>query len=122
MLQHTDKSALPRAIVRPRRRDIFFHFVKTGKLVGALFKDRRVSLARKISFCILILFLLAILAFPDTFDEIGLSVVLPLIGTVLGIPLDAGIDWVAFALLSVSLLRVFPAEIVSEHYQRLFKA
>jgi len=95
--------------------------VKTGRLIGALFKDRRVSIVRKVAFFVVILALLALLAFPDTIDEIGLSFVLPLVGTILGIPLDAGFDWIAFALLSVSLLRIFPAEIVSEHYQRLFK-
>ncbi len=121
MIQQTNDSALPRTITRPRRRDIFFHFVKTGRLIGALFKDRRVSIVRKVSFFVVILALLAFLAFPDAIDEIGLSFVLPLVGTILGIPLDAGFDWIAFALLSVSLLRIFPAEIVSEHYQRLFK-
>ena len=75
---------------------------------------------RKVLFFVIILALLAVLFFPDTIDEIGLSVVLPFVGTILGIPLDAGLDWGTFALLSVSLLRIFPAEIVSEHYQRLF--
>jgi hypothetical protein len=39
---------------------------------------------------------------------------------VLGVPLDAGFDWVAFALAVVSLLRFFPAELVAEHYQQIF--
>ena len=120
MVQQTTNTALPSAIVRPKRRDIFFHFIKTGKLIGALSADRRVSLVRKVFFYGIILVLLAILIFPDALDEIGLSVILPFIGSVLGIPIDAGFDWIAFALLSVSLLRVFPAEIVSEHYERLF--
>lgn len=120
MVQQTTNTDLPRAIVRPRRRDIFFHFIKTGRLIGALSKDRRVSIVRKVSFFIVILAFLAILFFPDAIDEIGLSFALPLVGTILGVPLDAGFDWVAFALVSVSLLRIFPAEIVSEHYQHLF--
>lgn len=120
MVQQTTNIDLPRAIVRPRRRDIFFHFIKTGRLIGALSKDRRVSIVRKVLFFAIILALLAILIFPDTIDEIGLSIVLPLVGTVLGVPLDAGFDWGAFALVSVSLLRIFPAAIVSEHYQNLF--
>lgn len=121
MLEHTTKTALPHKVAHPKRRDIFFHFIKTGRLVGALFTDRRVSLVRKASFFALILAFLGILFFPDALDEIGLSVALPVLGTILGVPLDAGFDWIAFALVSVSLLRVFPAEIVSEHYQRLFE-
>jgi hypothetical protein len=46
---------------------------------------------------------------------------LPLVGTVLGIPLDAGFDWIALSLVSINLLRIFPADIVSEHYQDIFE-
>ena len=120
MLQQTTNTALPDRIAHPKRRDIFFHFIKTGRLIGALSKDRRVSIVRKVLFFGSILLLLAILLFPDALDEIGLSVVMPFVGTILGIPLDAGFDWIAFALFSISLLRIFPAEIVSEHYQQLF--
>jgi hypothetical protein len=105
---------------QPRRRDIFFHAIKTSRLIGALTKDRRVSIARKVIFFVLVLLLLAVLLFPDAIDELGLSIVLPVLGTVLGLPIDAGFDWLAFALAVVSLFRLFPAEIVSEHYQRLF--
>lgn len=124
MLQQTTDSTHqthPRAIAQPKRRDIFFHFIKTGRLVTALSKDRRISIIRKVFFFGIILALLAILLFPDALDELVLSFALPLVGTVLGIPLDAGFDWIAFALASVSLLRIFPAEIVAEHYQRLFQ-
>jgi hypothetical protein len=120
MLQQTTNATHPRTITHPKRRDIFFHFIKTGRLVTALTKDRRISIVRKVSFFGIILALLAILLFPDALDEFVLSVALPFVGTILGIPLDAGFDWIAFALASVSLLRIFPAEIVSEHYQRLF--
>jgi hypothetical protein len=40
---------------------------------------------------------------------------------VLGIPLDASFDWVAFALAIVTLLRFFPAELVAEHYRQVFQ-
>jgi hypothetical protein len=121
MLEHTTDTALPRKVAHPRRRDVFFHFIKTGKLIGALFTDRRVSVVRKASFVLIVLVFLAILVFPDALDELGLSLALPVVGTILGVPLDAGFDWIAFALVSVSLLRIFPAHIVSEHYQRFFK-
>jgi uncharacterized membrane protein YeaQ/YmgE (transglycosylase-associated protein family) len=121
MSQQIMNRAAPRKVARPRRRDVFFHLIKTGKLIGALATDRRISLVRKVLFFGAILGLLAILFFPDFFDEVFLSIVMPLVGTVLGIPLDAGFDWVAFALALVSLLRIFPAEIVGEHYQHLFQ-
>ena len=38
----------------------------------------------------------------------------------LGVPLDAGFDWLAFALAVVTLFRFFPAELVAEHYRRIF--
>lgn len=121
MVQQTQQQySHPEKIVRPKRRDVFFHAIKTGKLVTALFSDRRVPVARKVLFLTAIAALVAVLLFPDILDEAVLSVVLPLVGTVLGIPIDVGFDWVALALIGVSLLRLFPAEIVSEHYNRIF--
>lgn len=105
---------------RPKRRDIFFHAIKTGRLIGALGKDRRISLARKLFFFGAVLALLLILLFPDALDEAFLSIVLPVVGTVLGVPLDIGFDWVAFALAVVGLLRIFPAPLVAEHYEHVF--
>jgi hypothetical protein len=110
-----------KAVTYPRRRDIFLHFVKTGKLIGALFTDPRVPVMRKVLFIVAIAVLLAVLLFPDTVGELGLSAVLPLVGTVLGVPIDAGFDWTAFALLAVNLLHVFPAYLVGEHYNDIFR-
>lgn len=105
----------------PKRRDIFLHFVKTGKLIGALFTDPRVPVMRKILFIGAVVALLAVLFFPDAVGELGLSAVLPLVGTVLGVPIDAGFDWTAFALLAVNLLHVFPSYLVAEHYNDIFR-
>lgn len=105
---------------QPKRFDIFFHFIKTFRLLGALLKDRRIPVIRKFFFLGAIALLLVLLFFPDFISEVGLSAILPFIGTLLGIPLDAGVDWIAFALILVSLLRIFPAAIVSEHYQQIF--
>jgi hypothetical protein len=116
IMKKSSKSAFP------RRRDIFFHFIKTGKLIAALFTDRRVPLVRKILFVVIVVALLLILIFPDAVGEIGLSVVLPFVGTVLGVPIDAGFDWTAFALLAVNLLHVFPSHLVAEHYDDIFRA
>lgn len=120
MIQRTIHSQQPEKFVLPKRRKIFLHFIKTGKLIGALYRDRRIALWRKVAFLMVIIVMLAVLFFPDFFDEIFLSVVLPFLGTVLGVPIDAGFDWMAFALLSVNLLRIFPAEILSEHYRQIF--
>jgi len=82
--------------------------------------DRRVPLWSKLLFVSAIAGLLALLLFPDVLDEVVLSAILPLVGTLLGLPLDAGFDWLAFALALVSLLHVFPAPLVAEHYGRIF--
>lgn len=119
MLQrHKTQGEMPRQLLKPRRRDLFFHFFKTLKLIGALLLDRRVFIGRKLAFGITVLAFLAVVLFPDI--ELGLSFLLPVIGTILGVPLEAGVDWTLFALVIVSLLRIFPAHIVSEHYERLF--
>lgn len=105
---------------RPRRLDIFFHATKTFKLIGSLLTDRRVPLWSKLLFLASIGGLLVLLLFPDTLNEFVLSTVLPLAGTVLGIPIDAGFDWLAFAMVIVTLLRFFPAGLVAEHYRQIF--
>ena len=105
---------------RPKRIHIFMHVIKTGKLIGALLTDRRIPLWRKAFFFGSVAAFLFVLLFPDALNEAVLSTLLPLAGTMLGIPLDAGFDWVAFALVVVTLLRFFPAELLAEHYQQIF--
>lgn len=117
---HAERRHLPQRLAQPRRRDIFLHFFKTLKLIFAVLVDRRVFVGRKLAFSISVVAFLAVVAFPDLLVDLGLSFMLPFVGTVLGVPLDAGLDWMVFALTVVGLLRVFPAEIVSEHYERLF--
>jgi hypothetical protein len=107
--------------VRPRRIDVFLHGFKTFKLIGALMTDGRVALWRKVFFLGSIAGLLVILLFPDAINEFVLTAILPLVGTVVGVPIDAGMDWVGFALVVVSLLRFFPADLVAEHYQQIFR-
>ncbi len=106
---------------RPKRMEIFLHIVKTGRLIKALLLDRRVSLWRKAFFFGAIGGLLFLLLFPDLINETVMSTVLPLAGTVLGVPLDAGFDWLAFAIAVVTLFRFFPPELVAEHYRRIFR-
>ena len=103
---------------KPKSLHLLFHLIKTAKLVGALLRDRRISFMSKAVFVLITAALILVLLFPDV--EIGLSFILPIVGTILGVPLDVGLDWVALALLLPNLLRFFPAEVVAEHYERIF--
>jgi len=116
-----EQRTTPRLLSHPKRRDIFLHGGKTFKFIGALVADPRIPLWRKVLFFGSIAALLLVLLFPDAINETIMSTALPLLGTVLGVPIDAGFDWVAFALVVVSLLRFFPAPLVAEHYDRIFK-
>ncbi len=107
-------------LAHPKRLDIFLHGIKTFRLLGSLLIDSRIHIIRKLLFIGSIGALLILLFFPDLLSEAFLSIVLPIVGTVLGVPLDAGMDWIAFALLLVNLLRYFPTWIVEEHYGRIF--
>ncbi len=108
--------------MRPSRWEIFLHVGKTFKLFGGLMTDRRVALWRKLFFIGSIGVLLALLFFPDLFNEALLSAVFPVIGTLAGVPIDAGFDWVTFVLVALSLFRFFPAALVAEHYRRVFRS
>ncbi|MBO0778147.1 MAG: hypothetical protein J2P37_04895 [Ktedonobacteraceae bacterium] len=121
MEQQTVKEKRLKVLERPRGWDLFFHFIRTIKLIGRLLGDRRIPLARKGLFIGVAGGLLVVLLFPDLLGEFVMGLVLPVAGTILGIPIDAGIDWLAFALAIVNMLRFFPDEIVAEHYQDLFR-
>jgi hypothetical protein len=118
---YTSSQAFSGKRSRPKRLDIFFHIGKTFRLIGSLLTDPRIPLWRKVLFFASVGGLLLLLLFPDVLGEFVMSTVMPLAGTVLGIPLDAGFDWIAFALAIVTLLRFFPADLVTEHYQQAFQ-
>ncbi|GCF10430.1 hypothetical protein [Dictyobacter arantiisoli] len=125
MLQRSTQQPYPqeqlsRRFAHPKRRDVIFHGVKTARLVKDLLFDPRVPVIRKLLFMGSIAAFVVVLFFPDLINEAIMSTVLPVIGTILGVPIDAGFDWLAFVLIGVSLLRFFPANIVSEHYRRIF--
>lgn len=105
---------------QPKRSDLVFHVVKTSKLVGAVITDGRVPVIRKLAYLGVVGLMLAVLLFPEVFgDLVALIAFLP--ADILGIPAEGAFDWVAFAVASFSLLKLFPAEIVGEHYDRLFR-
>ncbi|HLX40120.1 MAG TPA: hypothetical protein VKR42_06285 [Ktedonobacteraceae bacterium] len=105
---------------QPKRLTLFLHLRKTFKLIGALITDRRIPVWRKLVFAATIAFLLVLLLFPDILNETLLSIAMPIVGTVTGIPIDAGFDWTAFAIVLVNLLKFFPPTLVAEHYQNIF--
>ncbi len=104
---------------QPKRTDLIFHFIKTGRLVRAVLGDPRVSIIRKAAYLGSVGVLLAVLLFPEALAELLtlITVVFPL----LEIPADATLDWVVFAFATFSLLKLFPIEIVGEHYDRHFR-
>ncbi len=99
-----------------KRRHVLLHPVRSINFVGGLMRDPRIELPRKVVFTLLVSTMLVLLLFPDILEEGILTSIFPVLGTLLGIPLGAGLDWAAFAMLSVYLLRLFPADIVNEHY------
>lgn len=105
----------------PRRLDLLFHVFKTVRLIAYLLRHKQVGIGRKVLFVSGCGALLVLLLFPDAFGELVSSTLLPVVGTVLGVPLDAGFDWLTLVLVLVSLLRVFPAEVVEEGYRRIFR-
>ncbi len=106
--------------VRPSFMQMVFHVGRTSRLAGALLRDRRISIFRKFFFLLAIAGLILALLLPET---IGVLVenILPFVGPVLGLPGDVALDWVAATVIGFNLLRIFPAEVVGEHYDMLFR-
>lgn len=100
---------------------MLFHFRKTAALTGAVLRDKRVHWLPKTLFIGILSVLVIALVGGDAVAEL-VSGVLPLIGPVVGIPADATFDWLALGVAAYNLLKLFPAEIVGEHYDRLFRA
>jgi hypothetical protein len=110
-----------RLLAHPKRLQMLLHAGKSFQLIGSLLVDPRIGLWRKALFFSSIALLLILLFFPDILGEFVMSIMMPLAGTVLGVPLDAGFDWAAFILVVPALLRFFPAELIAEHYRRIFR-
>ena len=108
---------------QPRPASLLFHMGKTAALVNAIMKDARVHWLPKFFFFGVLGALLLALLFPESAAEIfGLGI--PGIGwglDAIGIPVDATIDWAVLGVAAFNLLRVFPKEVVGEHYDRLFR-
>ena len=107
----------------PRFLALLTHIPKTIGLTTAVLQDARVHWFPKLVFLGSLATLLLALLFPETASEIiGLGI--PGVGwtlDVLGLPVDASIDWIALSVAAFNLLRLFPTDIVGEHYDRLFR-
>jgi len=119
--QPSGGSQLPPANARPNPLQLLFHVGKTFRLASAILADGRVSIFRKIFFITAILGLVLLVLLPADLTSAVVESIVPFVGPALGLPVDATIDWVAIALVSYNLMRVFPTEIVSEHYARIFR-
>jgi hypothetical protein len=100
---------------------LLFHIRKTFSLIGAVLSDNRVHWLPKATFLGCLGALVMALLGGDAVSEL-VSNVMPVVGPVLGLPVDASVDWVAFAVAAFNLLKLFPSDIVGEHYDRLFRS
>jgi len=108
--------------VKPRQWALIIHFRKTFSLIGAVLSDSRVHWIRKTLFLGTIAALVAALIGGDAVSEFLDGLFFPLFGNLLGIPIDGTFDWIALSVAAYNLLKLFPAEIVGEHYDRLFRS
>jgi hypothetical protein len=103
---------------------LFFHLRKTVKLAQAVLEDSRVHWVPKVAFVTGVGTLLLALIFPELItDLVALGV--PGVGwafDALGLPTEFAMDWVFVSVAAFNLLKLFPAEIVGEHYDRLFRS
>ena len=106
---------------RPEFSEAFWHPRRTFKFMMALLTDPRISISRKALFIIGIGVILSLLFPPNALTEFILSIVIPLVGAIVGVSLDIGYDWTAIILLFPILFYIFPDHIRAEHYQRIFR-
>lgn len=97
------------------------HIPKTIKLTGSVLSDPRVHWVQKFAFVGSIGALLLALFFPEMIADIFGGAFTAGLFDMVGIPAEAGIDWTVFAIAAFNLLKVFPADVVGEHYDRLFR-
>lgn len=104
---------------------MFFHMFKTLTLTGSVLGDTRIHPVRKAAFMtVLGTLILAALGIEGAGEFVTqLLNVIPGLGLVIGageLPVDFVVDWALVTVAAFNLLRMFPAEIVGEHYDRLF--
>jgi hypothetical protein len=98
------------------------HLPRVFKVAGNVLKDARVSMGSKLMFVTGIAALLLALLAPETFVDVivaipGATAVLDLVG----IPLEAAGDWIAIGLAAFNLMKMFPQDVVNEHYDNVMQ-
>ncbi|HEV2236473.1 MAG TPA: hypothetical protein VGR57_07395 [Ktedonobacterales bacterium] len=121
------KAQAAAAATAPNPIAMLFHVFKSMSLAVSLLVDPRVHPARKAVFITVIGALIAAAVGVEGIGEAVTQVlnIFPGLGVFIGageIPVDVTVDWVLVAAALFNLLRLFPREIVGEHYDRLFRS
>lgn len=112
----------PTAHFSPNPVSMVLHLFKTLALAGALLADPRVHPVRKAFFVGILGALVAAVLGVEGVTELVTNL-FPVVGQFFGlgeIGADVVIDWAVVGVAAFNLLRLFPAEIVGEHYDRIF--
>lgn len=123
-MPETETKTASRTIPNPVQ--MILHVFKTIALAGSLLVDPRVHPGRKATFVVVLGALIAAALGVEGVGELLTQVlnVIPGLGVLMGIgelPVDATVDWVLVSVVAFNLLKLFPTEIVGEHYDRLFR-
>ena len=94
---------------RPGPLEMLTHIGRSFRLTGALMRDPRVSIFRKILFVLPLIVLIGALLLPETLIAETVANIIPFFGPVLALPPDAALDWVTAGLVALGLFRVFPS-------------
>ena len=116
-------NAQPTAQSTVRQASLLFHLGKTAALITAIMKDVRVHWLPKLFFFAALGALLLALLFPESMVDIS-AVFAPVVGwafDAVGIPAEATLDWAVLGVAAFNLLKLFPRDVVGEHYDRLFR-
>ena len=103
---------------------MLFHLGKTSALASSVLKDERVHWFSKLAFVTGLGALVLAVIFPELAGDVA-ALAIPGVGEIfdlLGLPVEGIFDWVAFTVAAFNLLKLFPAEVVGEHYDRLFRS
>jgi hypothetical protein len=107
---------------RPHPWEMVLHPITTLRFMNALRRDPRISHVRKLLYIGPILVLLVAFLLPESVVAAGVALLLPLVGPLVNLPVDAALDWFAIGLAAYAFLGVLPRRIVREHHARLFHA
>ncbi len=94
------------------------HLPRTIKVAGAVMRDKRVNFIPKTLFMGSIIAIIALVVAPETVIDNAMLLV-PGLGELfnaIGIPVEAAGDWLALGIAALNLMRLFPQEIVNEHF------